>query len=564
MASGSGVKRKTITLETKLEVIKKHNNNIRTVDIANHLGLAESTVRSIIKNKDAILAAGKSAMPLHAKTVSYMRSPLMINMEKLLNIFIEDNSQRRIPMSTLIIREKARNLYERLKPNYNAEDIEQFSASKGWFENFKKRSYLHSILIQGEAASANYADAEKFKTDLLTIMSQGGYTAQQLFNVDETGLFWKRMPKRTFISREEKHMPGYKVGKDRFTLLLGGNATGDCKLKPLLVYKSENPRAFKGVDKEKLPVHWTSNSKAWVTRIIFLNWYKNCFGQEVETFCQKHNLAHNVILLLDNAPGHPPADELHAVNPHVQVVYLPPNTSALIQPMDQGLIATFKSYYLRQTFSQAVTATNDESAACDLRQFWKNFNILDSVRNVGEAWKEVKEKTLAGVWKKVYEGGDDGTECNENVTDEIIELGKVVGLDLEKNDIDELLESDKQPLDDEGLIAMGAEVQLSVDNIGGGEDGELQTGDNSEQQPSTSNYMADGLTLNAKGLREAFEHLENFYNYIKVCDPETERSVKVINGIKNQVNCYRMLLDELKRPAKQAKLDVFFKKPKME
>lgn len=145
--------------------------------------------------------------------------------------------------------------------------------------------------------------------------------------------------------------------------------------------------------------------------------------------------------------------------------------------------------------------------------------------------------------EKVYEGGDDGAECNENVTDEIIELGKVVGLDLEKNNIDELLESDKQLLDDEGLIAMGADVQLSVDNIGGGEDGELQTGDNSEQQPSTSNYMADGLTLNAKGLLEAFEHLENFYNYIKVCDPETERNVKVINGIKNQVNCYHMLLD---------------------
>ena len=50
----------------------------------------------------------------------------------------------------------------------------------------------------------------------------------------------------TYITRDEKSAPGFKAAKDRFTLFWGGNAEGDCKLKPLMVYHPENPRALKG------------------------------------------------------------------------------------------------------------------------------------------------------------------------------------------------------------------------------------------------------------------------------------------------------------------------------
>lgn len=71
MASGTKTKERiSKTLETNIKVIKKHSNNICNIDIANHLGLAESTVHSIIKNKDTILSAGKSAMSLQGKTIS--------------------------------------------------------------------------------------------------------------------------------------------------------------------------------------------------------------------------------------------------------------------------------------------------------------------------------------------------------------------------------------------------------------------------------------------------------------------------------------------------------------
>jgi hypothetical protein len=164
---------------------------------------------------------------------------------------------------------------------------ENFQASTGWFKCFKKRFALHNVRVTGEAGRADEDGAQKFVDSL-----------------DETGLQWKRMPNRMYIHQEAKRMPGFIAFKDRLTLLLGGNAAG-FKLKPFLIYHSENACAFKHINKLTLPVYYHSNPKAWMTQALFENWFINCFIPQASEYCGERGITFKILLVMDNAPGHP-------------------------------------------------------------------------------------------------------------------------------------------------------------------------------------------------------------------------------------------------------------------
>lgn len=67
------------------------------------------------------------------------------------------------------------------------------------------------------------------------------YVVADVFNFDETALFWKLQPNCTL---RDQHMNDKKKCKDRLTIGLAANMDGSEKCHPLFINKFKKPRAF--------------------------------------------------------------------------------------------------------------------------------------------------------------------------------------------------------------------------------------------------------------------------------------------------------------------------------
>jgi len=525
--------RKTICIEEKLEVINRLEKGERIANICRALGLAKSTVRTIRNNADRIKESAKSGIRASAKRIFYSRSSTMERMEKKLSMWIEDQNQRHLPISMLVVQAQARSIYEDLSKDDNAKP---FNASSGWFWNFTKRYNFHTIRVSGEAAPAA---AEEFIKELQHIIEKGGYLPKQIFNINETAVFWKRMPSRTYISQEDA------AAKDKFTLLLGGNAEGDYKLKPVMVYYSANPCALKGYVKHLLPLHFYSNTKGRVTGSLFIDYLTSKLEGELREYCARENIDFKILLIVDSAAGHPTI--IQDLCEHIHVAFIPPNSTSLIQPMDHGVIATFKTYYLKKTFDMLVKAVDDKNMS--VKEFWQNFTIRDAIMLVGEAWAAVTSMCMNGVWKQMCpylvhdcKGFAVDEDLNQTI-EKIVQLANIVGFnEVDLDDVVDVL-SDKEEFLNEDLIELKEEIR-EVAGEEGTEEGEVVR------------------MLTSERLSEALRIIDEALAIFDEEDPNTERSSKVKREVLASVRCYAEILKERKMKVSQRSLDPYFQTAK--
>ena len=318
------------------------------------------------------------------------------------------------PISGPLLMCKARQLYPLVYPDDT--NLDTFKAGTGWLKRFKDRHGIRALSVHGESLSAAAESIEPFKESLRKLMEEKSLTLTQVFNCDETGLYWKLMPNKTLVSSREKEAKGFKNPKDRVTLMACANATGSIKLPLVFIHKSKNPRCFKHIDKNSLPVHYYAQKNSWMDSSIFSEWFKEKFVPQCSKALKDRGLPESAILLVDNAPSHPNVNVLQSDDGEISCIYLPPNTTSLIQPMDQGVLENIKRRYKRDLLLRLL---NDDVGSLNIAEFSKTLNIKDAVLMSAKSWDEVDVSSIAKSWNKLLKCTDESDRNSDGARDDV-------------------------------------------------------------------------------------------------------------------------------------------------
>lgn len=150
----------------------------------------------------------------------------------------------------------------------------------------------------------------------------------------------------------------------------------------------------------------SSNKKAWMNNTVFKEWLT-----DVNSSMRRQG--RKILLMLDNATSHGKESDYELSN--ICVKFLPANTTSHLQPLDQGIIRTFKAHYRRHLL-KALISTMDSSE--NVTELCKNVTLLDAIRWIVKAWGDVKPTTIVKCFSTV--GFCDG-EISAVMSDDIDE-----------------------------------------------------------------------------------------------------------------------------------------------
>ena len=97
-----------------------------------------------------------------------------------------------------------------------------------------------------------------------------------------------------------------------------------------------------------------------------------------------------VALVIDNCPSH-----LHVINDlsAIDIIFLPPNTTSILQPMDQGVIRSLKAHYRPKVVRKYLTHV-------ELGKPLPDISVLDAMNLLVQAWDYVSNETIINCFKK--------------------------------------------------------------------------------------------------------------------------------------------------------------------
>lgn len=253
--------RRMLTLSQKIEVIKRLERGERRASVMAEFNVSSSTLYDIKKQKDSLMQFYTSATEKTMGKRKTIRKPKMDELDKVLYEWFKIKRAAGKPVTGPVLVAKGKLFAEEM----GLEDMCGFS--QGWLQKFKKRHSIRKLDVAGETQSSDRDAADAFTASWESLVEEHHLSPHQVYNADETALYYRCLPTSTLASEEESGVKGYKKNKDRLTVLLCANASGTHRVKPLVIGKSERPRAFRGLT--HLPVNYKAQKSAWMTSIIF-------------------------------------------------------------------------------------------------------------------------------------------------------------------------------------------------------------------------------------------------------------------------------------------------------
>lgn len=161
------------------------------------------------------------------------RSGKYSKLEKALFLWFTSARAKNITVTQDILREKAKQFGEQLGIDPD------FLYSFGWINRFKRRFGISNRKLFGESVDPEFL--ERGISEVCDVIKD--YAPCDVFNMDETGLFFSMIPDRSLTTKD--FVSGSKKLKSRISVALCANSDGSEKCRVLVIGKSKRPRCFK-------------------------------------------------------------------------------------------------------------------------------------------------------------------------------------------------------------------------------------------------------------------------------------------------------------------------------
>ena len=221
MANSSSTPSRQLNIAVRLDILKKLEAGENIKDLAREYNVTDRTIRRIRQNASSIRQFAEKECKLQRKR---MRSSTSADLDKDLYSWVLQRRSAGGRVTDSILIEKAKAMQEESGGPSN------FIPCRGWLWRFKKNYNLSqaNIFSESERGDTNESSARQFIQQLPRIQEELEIGDDNLYNMDETSLFWRMLPKEVLTGANEKGVKREseeKIKNDRVTLALCLNAT---------------------------------------------------------------------------------------------------------------------------------------------------------------------------------------------------------------------------------------------------------------------------------------------------------------------------------------------------